>query len=134
MLQDSSVAGSDNAITHAWLLDHRAWCRREARENGQSEPMLSSFINAAICSQPSFTSSVAFVLAHRLADVNEEDEMTTMFTMFQDSLAGVRVSTLADLVAVRTRVGSCIHYIISLNQSGSRQRSTLFVVPIALPP
>jgi uncharacterized surface protein with fasciclin (FAS1) repeats len=66
--------------------------------------MLSSFINAAICSQPSFTSAVAFVLAHRLADVNEEDEMTTMFTMFQDSLASVRNRTLADLVAVRTRV------------------------------
>jgi hypothetical protein len=66
--------------------------------------MLSSFINAAICSQPTFTSAVAFVLAHRLADVNEEDEMTTMFTMFQDSLTGMRNSTLADLLGVRTRV------------------------------
>ena len=39
-----------------------------------------------------------------LADVNEEDELTTMFCMFTDALAGVRNSTLADLLAVRTRV------------------------------
>ena len=38
------------------------------------------------------------------ADVNEEDELTTMFCMFTDALAGVRNSTLADLLAVRTRV------------------------------
>lgn len=66
--------------------------------------MLSSFINAAVCSQHSFSAAVAFVLAHRLADVNEEDEMTTMYTMFLDALSGTRASTLADLLAVRTRV------------------------------
>ena len=66
--------------------------------------MLSSFIKAAICSQPRFSAAVAFVLAHRLADVNEEDEMTTMFTVFADVLARVPSATLADLVAVRTRV------------------------------
>ena len=66
--------------------------------------MLSSFINAAICSQRSLPAAVAFTLAHRLADVNEEDELTTMFCMFTDALAGVRNSTLADLLAVRTRV------------------------------
>ena len=66
--------------------------------------MLSSFINAAICSQPSLPAAVAFTLAHRLADVNEEDELTTMYCMFTDALAGVRNSTLADLLAVRTRV------------------------------
>lgn len=68
--------------------------------------MLSSFINAAICSQRSLPAAVAFTLAHRLADVNEEDELTTMFCMFTDALAGVRNSTLADLLAVRMRVGS----------------------------
>ena len=66
--------------------------------------MLSSFINAAICSQRSLPAAVAFTLAHRLADVNEEDELTTMFCMFTDALAGVRNSTLADLQAVRMRV------------------------------
>ena len=66
--------------------------------------MLSSFINAAVCSQPGFASSAAFVLAHRLADVNEEDEMTTMFGVFADVLSRVLPATLADLVAVRTRV------------------------------
>lgn len=76
--------------------------------------MLSSFINAAICSQRSLPSAVAFTLAHRLADVNEEDELTTMYCMFTDALAGVRNSTLADLLAIGTRVrafpvalGSC---------------------------
>ena len=79
-------------------------CRQDAAENEKAEPMLSSFINAAICSQPSLPAAVAFTLAHRLADVNEEDELTTMFCMFTDALAGVRNSTLADLLAVRTRV------------------------------
>jgi hypothetical protein len=69
--------------------------------------MLSSFINAAICSQPTSMSAVVFVLAHRLLDVNKEDEMTTMFTMFtmfQDSLTGVCNSTLANLLGVCTPV------------------------------
>jgi len=78
-------------------------CREDAAENEKAEPMLSSFINAAICSQRSLPSAVAFTLAHRLADVNEEDELTTMFCMFTDALAGVRNSTLADLLAVKTR-------------------------------
>ena len=30
-------------------------------------------------------------LAHRLADVNERDELTTMFCLFTDALVGVRV-------------------------------------------
>ncbi|CAL8463506.1 g3040 [Coccomyxa elongata] len=81
--------------------------RREASENARAEPMLSSFINAAVCSQRSFSAAVAFVLAHRLADVNEEDEMTTMYTMFLDALSGTRASTLADLLAVRTRDEAC---------------------------
>lgn len=29
-------------------------------------------------------------LAHRLADLNEKDELTTMFCLFTDALAGVR--------------------------------------------
>lgn len=78
--------------------------RQEAADSARAEPMLSSFINAAICSQRSFSAAVAFVLAHRLADANEEDEMTTMYAMFRDALSGTRASTLADLLAVRTRV------------------------------
>ena len=79
-------------------------CREDAAQKEEAEPMLSSFINAAICSQRSLPAAVAFTLAHRLADVNEEDELTTMFCMFTDALAGVRNSTLADLQAVRMRV------------------------------
>lgn len=78
--------------------------RAEAAESARAEPMLSSFINAAICSQRSLSDAVAFVLAHRLADANEEDEMTTMYAIFRDALSGTRPSTLADLLAVRTRV------------------------------
>ncbi len=47
---------------------------------------------------------MAFVLAHRLADVNEEDEMTTMFGVFEGALSRALPATLADLVAVRMRV------------------------------
>lgn len=79
-------------------------CRREGAAGARAEPMLSSFINAAICSQPGFPEAVAFVLAHRLTDANEEDEMTTMFCVFKEALGSVPSATLADLVAVRTRV------------------------------
>ena len=42
--------------------------RREAEAEAAAEPVLSSFLHAAVVAQPSLTAAVAWVLAHRLDD------------------------------------------------------------------
>lgn len=40
--------------------------RREVKAEAAAEPVLSSFLHAAVVAQPSLTAAVAWVLAHRL--------------------------------------------------------------------
>lgn len=40
--------------------------RREVEAEAAAEPVLSSFLHAAVVGQPSLTAAVAWVLAHRL--------------------------------------------------------------------
>ena len=58
---------SSLSFTRAALLTHRSrLLRREVKAEAAAEPVLSSFLHAAVVAQPSLTASVAWVLAHRL--------------------------------------------------------------------
>jgi len=52
----------------AWRARSGRARRREAEAEAAAEPVLSSFLHAAVVAQPSLTAAVAWVLAHRLDD------------------------------------------------------------------
>ncbi|KAK9831518.1 hypothetical protein WJX81_004980 [Elliptochloris bilobata] len=86
----------------------RLWecIRREAEAEAAAEPVLSSFLHAAVVAQPSLTAAVAWVLAHRLdgSDGGAIDPINH-YDAFAEVLDGLEACIVADLVAVMARGG-----------------------------
>eukprot|EP00887_Chlorella_sp_A99_P003927 scaffold11.g3927.t1 len=87
-----------------------AWglIRLEAREEAAAEPILSSFLYSSILSHDSFDRSLAFILAHRLADDTLTDaELFQIFCDVLDASPGVADAARADIFAVHDRDPAC---------------------------
>lgn len=83
--------------------------RKEAARDAGKEPLLSSFLYASILSHDHFQDCLAFVLANRLSTPTllATECYETFQTVFREN-DGIVQAALADLAAVRERVGLLI--------------------------
>ncbi|KAK9820754.1 hypothetical protein WJX81_000132 [Elliptochloris bilobata] len=102
----------------------RLWecIRREAEAEAAAEPVLSSFLHAAVVAQPSLTAAVAWVLAHRL-DGSDGGAIDPIYhyDAFAEVLDGLEACIVADLVAVMARDASSLSYASALLWHGGFQ-------------
>lgn len=85
----------------------RGFCRRQTELDAAQEPLLSSFLHASILSHDSFERSLAFVLAHRLADATlQETELFDLFCSLLHTRPEIAEAAVADIRAVHERVSA----------------------------
>ncbi|PSC74834.1 serine acetyltransferase [Micractinium conductrix] len=85
--------------------------RREARRDAAAEPLLSSQLHACVLSHDTFSHSLAFLLAKRLASTClNATELFDVFCKVLDNTPHVVEAALADIRAVFQRDPSCISY------------------------
>ena len=100
----NSVYQDDGSIDYVWDL-----LRWEAYQEAQREPLLVSFLYSTILNHKSLESSLAFLLANRLASpammISTQLQSILLDTLYRDAHA--RRSLRADMMAVRDRDPAC---------------------------
>ena len=92
------------------------FCSKEAARDASKEPLLSSFLYASILSHDNFQDCLAFVLANRLSTPTLL--ATECYELFQSVFReddGIVQAALADLAAVRERVGHLLILVMFLS-------------------